>query len=144
MASVTATAAAAAADGEDVSPSDLATNNNLQQELPFLVTHWLANYGTNSADTTTNNPPACSQDERQEAMARIRRATSEIASAFATLGAYGTTFRVSCAFMVFGFHVCLLFSDRWLFFCVLDDSRPFRPRRHLPGHPHHETHRTAT
>ena len=66
-----------------------------QQELPFLVTHWLENYGRNTVDFTMNTSSDCPNDERQEAVARIRRATSEIASAFATLGAYGTTFQVS-------------------------------------------------
>ncbi|KAL3920258.1 MAG: hypothetical protein SGILL_003351, partial [Bacillariaceae sp.] len=80
---------------------DATSNNNsvvpqhIQRELPFLVTHWLANYGSNSDDPTVGTNSARSQDERQEAMERLRLATSELASAFSTLGAYGTTFRVS-------------------------------------------------
>jgi hypothetical protein len=73
-------------------------SNRVQQEIPFLVTHWLANYGTvhNHNNNNNNNyKNASSEQERQESLARIRRATSEIASAFATLGAYGTTYRVS-------------------------------------------------
>ncbi len=102
-----------------VDGSDVVVPLQIQQELPFLVTHWLANYGgsgdknqtvtalttpspptmtTSSRTTTTreNAAAALSDAERQEALSRIRRATSEIASAFATLGAYGTTIRVSC------------------------------------------------
>ena len=62
----------------------------VQQEIPFLVTHWLANYTNNSIISNV----AC-QDREQMAIAKIRRATSDIASAFATLGAYGTSLRVS-------------------------------------------------
>ena len=68
------------------------------QEMPFLVTHWLENYDRSSSASSN-----CPNDKQQEAMARIRRATSEIASAFATLGAYGTTFRVSFFFVVAAF-----------------------------------------
>ena len=72
-------------------------SNHVQQEIPFLVTHWLANYGTvqNDNNNGNNNNKSSSEQERQEALVRIRRATSEIASAFATIGAYGTTYRVS-------------------------------------------------
>jgi flagellin-like hook-associated protein FlgL len=63
----------------------------IQQELPFLVTHWLANYDNRAGTAAASGP---SEVERQQAMARIHHATSEIASALATLGAYGTTVRV--------------------------------------------------
>jgi hypothetical protein len=70
--------------------------NQIQQELPFLVTHWLANYGNNNNIVgATGTTASALERDRQEAIARIRRATTEIASAFRTLGAYGTTFRVS-------------------------------------------------
>ena len=102
-------------------PNSSRTNNNagqLQQELPFLVTHWLANYGrsgssnsngsstnesnimttSNSCDagdtTTTNSLHEMQQREREEALSTIRRATSELASAFSVLGAYGSTIQV--------------------------------------------------
>jgi hypothetical protein len=59
-----------------------------QEDVPFLITHWLAHYGG-------QNKEGMEDPQRKEATERIRKATSEIASAFASLGAYGTTFRVS-------------------------------------------------
>jgi hypothetical protein len=59
-----------------------------QADVPFLVTHWLANYEGQNKEEKEDL-------QRKEAMERIRKATSEIASAFASLGVYGTTFRVS-------------------------------------------------
>lgn len=61
---------------------------NYSEEMPFLVTHWLANYGATPTVGRTN-------PEEQEAVNRIRKAASEIASALSTLGAYGTTVQVS-------------------------------------------------
>jgi hypothetical protein len=58
--------------------------NDNAAEIPFLVTHWLANYETKEK-----------KEEHQDAIQRIRKATSDIASAFASLGAYGTAFQVS-------------------------------------------------
>jgi hypothetical protein len=57
-----------------------------QPDLPFLVTHWLANYGGTRQVT---------DPQTQEAMDIIRKATSEIASAFASMGSFGTSIRVS-------------------------------------------------
>jgi len=86
------------AASEPINIQDANNNNGLaaamggqqiREEIPFLVTHWLANYGTNNSNT---NPV----DEQQRlAMAKIQSATSELASAFASLGAYGTTLRSS-------------------------------------------------
>lgn len=98
--SASAAGAAAADPSDNDDPS-----NSIPQEIPFLVTHWLANYGrgaSSSSMTTTHArsvvaPLGDNDDEnrrRQEALTTIRRATSEIASAFASLGAYGTTLRV--------------------------------------------------
>jgi hypothetical protein len=56
-------------------------------ELPFLVTHWLANYREEEGDM--------GDQQRQEALERLRNATSEMAAAFSSLGAYGTSSRVS-------------------------------------------------
>jgi hypothetical protein len=76
-------------------------SNHIQREIPFLVTHWLANYGAehvkkqHSNINSAHDHVVATDQERREALARIRRATNEIAAAFATLGAYGTTFRVS-------------------------------------------------
>jgi hypothetical protein len=57
-------------------------------ELPFLVTHWLANY-------EAANPDGDRDRGREDAIQRIRSAASEIASALSVLGAYGTTNMVS-------------------------------------------------
>jgi hypothetical protein len=59
-------------------------HNDNAAEIPFLVTHWLANYETKEQ-----------KEEHLRAIQRIRKATSDIASAFASLGAYGTAFQVS-------------------------------------------------
>lgn len=66
----------------------------ISQEIPFLVTHWLSNFG-NSSGTTAITGTEVSQDHQRIAVAKIRRAASELASAFSSLGAYGTTLRVS-------------------------------------------------
>jgi hypothetical protein len=76
-----------------VSSSD--GTQQIREEIPFLVTHWLANYGSNSSNNNDNSSSKEAQDREQMAIAKIRRATSEIASALNTLGAYGTTLRVS-------------------------------------------------
>ena len=104
-----------------VNPNNGSSSNNsngqIQQELPFLVTHWLANYGrrggnndgrnnnlddSNTSMTTSNSHAGDDtstnslqqQREREEALSTIRRATSELASAFSVLGAYGSTMQV--------------------------------------------------
>lgn len=60
--------------------------------LAFLVTHWLANFdgGRGGPDDMDN---AC-REERRQALEQVRHATAEIAAAFTTLGAFGTTFSV--------------------------------------------------
>ena len=73
---------------------EIMTGNS--EEMPFLVTHWLANYGAASTVGTRNM-------EQQEALDRIRKATSEIASAFESLGAYGTAIQVSDKVIFLGF-----------------------------------------
>lgn len=69
-----------------------ATSNNDSApsltELPFLVTHWLQNY---------QGPEDEGDEEREEAIERLRNATSDMAVAFSSLGAYGTSSRVSDA-----------------------------------------------
>ena len=55
-------------------------------ELPFLVTHWLEHY---------RDPGSEGDLQREEAIERLRNATFEIAAAFSSLGAYGTSTRVS-------------------------------------------------
>jgi hypothetical protein len=76
-------------------------DDHVRNELPFLVTHWLANYGTASQSRGTTGATAAPgftdaasprDPQQREAIERIRRATAEIASAFSSLGAYGSTF----------------------------------------------------
>ena len=52
-------------------------------DVPFLVTHWLGQFGKKNDQGRRNQDQA-------EALQKIRLATAEIASAFSTLGAYGT------------------------------------------------------
>lgn len=73
----------AAAVSEGMNPPSLS-------ELPFLVTHWLANYQGEEGDP-----------QREEVIERLRNATSEMAAAFSDLGAYGTSSRVSAALYTF-------------------------------------------
>lgn len=84
-------------NGEKTVPMD--GNNQISQDLPFVVTHWLDNYrssdGINEDTETSTTITAVQTMLHQEAMAKIRQATSDLASAFATIGAFGTIFRVS-------------------------------------------------
>jgi hypothetical protein len=64
-----------------------------QEDLPFLVTHYLANF--HKEEYKEESKASSLDPEQKEALDRIRRATNEIASAFSTLGAYGTSYRVS-------------------------------------------------
>lgn len=52
-------------------------------DVPFLVTHWLDQFGKINDQELPNQVHA-------DAFEKIRRATSQIASAFSTLGVYGT------------------------------------------------------
>ena len=92
----------------------------MNQELPFLVTHWLANFAASSAAAGSAPPVASSSrvlggapalavssadvsstgatataEEREEAIRRLQRATGDIASAFTTLGIFGSATTVS-------------------------------------------------
>jgi hypothetical protein len=64
---------------------------NVAQETPFLVTHWLSEYEMRYSPQGTNEEGF---EARQDALKRIRRAASELASAFSAIGAYGTTSKV--------------------------------------------------
>jgi hypothetical protein len=69
--------------------------NNVRQELPFLVTSWLAQFASNSNKRSVRGTAAASEtDDETEALARIRHAASELAAAFSSLGAFGTAARV--------------------------------------------------
>lgn len=72
-------------DNASTAATDIDTAPSLS-ELPFLVTHWLQNY---------RGPEGADEEEREDVMERLRNATSEIAAAFSSLGAYGTSSRVS-------------------------------------------------
>ena len=97
--------------------------------LPFLVTHWLANFEggeTNNLDDSNNN------EERRRAVERINNASAEIAAAFSSLGAYGITRPVSlvaCYFMYIRIgwipHVSLTVSHFSLCVCVRACVRAF-------------------
>lgn len=80
-------------------PQEVVDNN----ELAFLVTHWLRNYTGPNINNSNNNGNAeggatqtatadASTPSRaqQEALERIQRAASDLASAFSTLGTFGT------------------------------------------------------
>jgi hypothetical protein len=93
--------APATADGGNDSDSN--GSNRDPTELPFLVTHWLSTLYNpqggkkNAADTAA----ADTSVEQKEAMDKIRRATADLASAFSTLGAFGTASRVSFMCIVY-------------------------------------------
>lgn len=74
----------------DLSGVDRGEGQQLLGELPFLVTHWLAGYHRSTADTV----PAESE-EQTKAVQTIEQAAKDLASAFATLGAFGAASRVS-------------------------------------------------
>ena len=76
----------------DPSSVDCGEGQQVLGELPFLVTHWLAGYHHRS--TTADAVPAESE-EQTKAVQTIERAANDLASAFATLGAFGTASRVS-------------------------------------------------
>lgn len=86
---------------------------NSQHELPFLITHWLANYETVQG-TREHEGGLLVEDQqrRKDAFEKINRATFEIASAFSELGAYGTTSRVSVVVYICTctFYVCMSLS----------------------------------
>jgi len=87
-------------NGDDIEKAvPMDGNNHISQDLPFIVTHWLDNYrssnGINEDTETSTAITAVQTMLHQEAMAKIHKATSDLASAFATIGAFGTTFRPS-------------------------------------------------
>jgi hypothetical protein len=72
-------------------------------ELPFIVTHWLQNYNPD-ANRDERSFSAVPEDAvKKAALERIRKATSELASAFTALGAYGsfTVVRQNCKLLKF-------------------------------------------
>jgi hypothetical protein len=81
----------------DDNDSDSNNSNRDPTELPFLVTHWLSTlYQPQGGKKNAADAAATAADvEQTEAMDKIRRAAADLASAFSTLGAFGTTSRVS-------------------------------------------------
>ena len=73
--------------GDSADPQ-AANDDSPPSELPFLVTHWLANF---------RQPENEGDLQHEEAMERLRNATSEIAAAFSSLGTFGPSSRVSAA-----------------------------------------------
>lgn len=87
----------------------------MNQELPFLVTHWLANFASATAGQAppaggaqvggpagAPAPPSAvvsstgvTAEEREEALRRLQRAAGDVASAFAVLGIFGSATAVS-------------------------------------------------
>jgi hypothetical protein len=65
-------------------------------ELPFLVTHWLANlhHQNPRSDNEPNEEGEHERARRRDAIRRIRQAASDLASAFEDLGAFGVASRV--------------------------------------------------
>lgn len=77
-------------EGDDNAQDDQSGDHNATApDLPFLVTHWLANYSNEASQSDSRDRNG------EDAVLRIRRAASQIASAFSVLGAYGTASRVS-------------------------------------------------
>ena len=87
---------AAEAPSEQIMPTATTTTDRTTAttDLPFLVTHWLAHYNHQS-EQGNQSFTAGRTPEEQEAVKRIRRAASELSSAFHALGSFGTTSRVS-------------------------------------------------
>ena len=65
------------------------TTTTTRTDLPFLVTHWLAHYQDSSGSTEGRT------EEERAAIRQIRRAATELSTAFHALGSFGTTTRVS-------------------------------------------------
>ena len=77
-------------DSDSIMASTLESMSEQQQNLPFLVTHYLAHF-----QKEHNAAERAFDAEKRKALDKIRQATREIASAFSSLGAYGTAFGVS-------------------------------------------------
>ncbi len=99
------------------SSSSSSSSSSLSSDLPFLVTHWLQNAADGAMHVPssaiapsshgTDDDPADSDPDRaarQDAMDRMRRATRDLAAAFADLGMFGMALNVSCVLC----HVCCI------------------------------------
>lgn len=98
---------------------DLETNHEddrVSTELPFLVTHWLAGYNPpHQQQHQANNDENDNDDERKAATRKIHRLAADLASAFATLSAFGSSVaQVRLFLIIFNATVvtCLNFSSK--------------------------------
>lgn len=70
---------------ENINESALTLNRHdgidLAPELPFLVTHWLANFSLGTQNIQ--------HDKNSDALNKIRKAAEDLASAFVDIGAFG-------------------------------------------------------
>jgi len=83
--------AVAVCEGED---NGNGNDNNNNHGLPFLVTHWLANYRGRDAIGGGNydgRGTGTGRNDDEAAVRRVRRAAAELASAFSALGEFGVT-----------------------------------------------------
>ena len=92
-------------NGDDTSSTVI---QSVAGELPFLITHWLSGYSQTSRchnnnnindagapmDSGTVNTSLRSDAAQNAAMKQIHKATTDLAMAFQTLGAFGTTRKV--------------------------------------------------
>ena len=95
---------------ETADTNDITVMQSVTGEIPFLITHWLSGYpnaATAAAhhqhdDDDDDDDQLAKYDERKKedaiarhaAMQQIQRATAQLAVAFQTLGAFGTTRKV--------------------------------------------------
>jgi hypothetical protein len=80
----------------DINQDEKCFNNDcMSAELPFLVTHWLAGYQPTKHQRQESNKgydktEKDGDDEKLAAVQKIHRAAADLASAFATLSAFGS------------------------------------------------------
>lgn len=80
-------------DNEDESESLILSDATMTSELAFLVTHWLAEYGSLTGERDAAAAAHTHPDDdnvQTHALQRVRQAAAALASAFATLGVFGT------------------------------------------------------
>jgi hypothetical protein len=69
------------------------STDTVNDEIPFLVTDWLAQYRAPTSARYSNDPQQ--QEIQERALQRIQYATALLSQSFAELGAYGTCRDVS-------------------------------------------------
>ena len=108
-------------NGADSTPTMASVNDKAttsiggEGEIPFLVTHWLANY------VRQQKKEGLPDAEQKAIIDKISNATNEIASAFSSLGAFGTTVDVSLntpRLTTFEYSPLSLVSDKMFFFSL--------------------------